>query len=231
MYTELEVIIYICIALDYACGSGGDCLPLQPDGLCFLPNTIQAHASYAFNSYYQRRARAPGSCDFAGTATIATSDPSIIYNFSLHFHFCFSVDQCDLIFILWICFCLCRLWILCVPFFCKVWPFSVWFYSVTNIILLLKKSWYYSLKFVEYLKSFLFFLTNNKSVARNVFLIRLLILILYGMKSFILLSVVCRAHLQLVKVKPTVFLDDEVPHQGTTNHKQSFLRLFIHQSI
>ncbi|KAG5029461.1 hypothetical protein AAZX31_05G143600 [Glycine max] len=63
-------------ALDYACGSGGDCLPLQPDGLCFLPNTIQAHASYAFNSYYQRRARAPGSCDFAGTATIATSDPS-----------------------------------------------------------------------------------------------------------------------------------------------------------
>lgn len=124
-------------ALDYACGSGGDCLPLQPDGLCFLPNTIQAHASYAFNSYYQRRARAPGSCDFAGTATIATSDPSIIYNFSLHFHFCFSVDQCDLIFILWICFCLCRLWILCVPFFCKVWPFSL-FLILYCIILLLK---------------------------------------------------------------------------------------------
>ncbi|WVZ23348.1 hypothetical protein V8G54_001892 [Vigna mungo] len=63
-------------ALDYACGAGADCLPLQAEGLCFLPNTIQAHASYAFNSYYQRRARAPGSCDFAGTATIATSDPS-----------------------------------------------------------------------------------------------------------------------------------------------------------
>ncbi|KAK7359269.1 hypothetical protein VNO77_01222 [Canavalia gladiata] len=63
-------------ALDYACGSGADCLSLQPDGLCFLPNTIQAHTSYAFNSYYQRRARAPGSCDFAGTATIAQSDPS-----------------------------------------------------------------------------------------------------------------------------------------------------------
>jgi len=64
-------------ALDYACGAGADCLPLQSEGLCFLPNTIQAHASYAFNSYYQRRARAPGSCDFAGTGTIATSDPSI----------------------------------------------------------------------------------------------------------------------------------------------------------
>ncbi|XP_027918513.1 PLASMODESMATA CALLOSE-BINDING PROTEIN 3-like [Vigna unguiculata] len=63
-------------ALDYACGAGADCLPLQAEGLCFLPNTIQAHSSYAFNSYYQRRARAPGSCDFAGTATIATSDPS-----------------------------------------------------------------------------------------------------------------------------------------------------------
>ncbi|XP_012572298.1 PLASMODESMATA CALLOSE-BINDING PROTEIN 1-like isoform X2 [Cicer arietinum] len=53
-------------ALDYACGAGADCLPLQPDGLCFLPNTIQAHASYAFNSYYQKSSRAPGSCDFSG---------------------------------------------------------------------------------------------------------------------------------------------------------------------
>ncbi|KAK7318945.1 hypothetical protein RJT34_03654 [Clitoria ternatea] len=63
-------------ALDYACGAGADCLPLQSEGLCFLPNTIQAHASYAFNSFYQKKARAPGSCDFAGTATIAQSDPS-----------------------------------------------------------------------------------------------------------------------------------------------------------
>ncbi|TYI06276.1 hypothetical protein ES332_A10G147300v1 [Gossypium tomentosum] len=63
-------------ALDYACASGADCTPLQSDGLCFLPNTIQAHASYAFNSYYQRRAMAPGSCDFAGTATVAKTDPS-----------------------------------------------------------------------------------------------------------------------------------------------------------
>ncbi|KAK5841064.1 hypothetical protein PVK06_009972 [Gossypium arboreum] len=47
-------------ALDYACASGADCTPIQSNGLCFLPNTIQAHASYAYNSYYQRRAKAPG---------------------------------------------------------------------------------------------------------------------------------------------------------------------------
>lgn len=63
-------------ALDYACNAGADCAPLQPSGLCFLPNTIQAHASYAYNSYYMRRFMAPGSCDFSGTATFAKTDPS-----------------------------------------------------------------------------------------------------------------------------------------------------------
>ncbi|KAL4561125.1 hypothetical protein LXL04_033287 [Taraxacum kok-saghyz] len=63
-------------ALDYACAAGADCAPIQQNGLCFLPNTIQAHASYAFNSYYMRRSMAAGSCEFGGTATIAKTDPS-----------------------------------------------------------------------------------------------------------------------------------------------------------
>ncbi|XP_044487516.1 PLASMODESMATA CALLOSE-BINDING PROTEIN 3-like [Mangifera indica] len=63
-------------ALDFACGAGADCNPILPNGLCYLPNTIQAHASYAFNSYFQRKGMAPGSCDFNGTATVAITDPS-----------------------------------------------------------------------------------------------------------------------------------------------------------
>ncbi|KAJ0094001.1 hypothetical protein Patl1_25997 [Pistacia atlantica] len=85
---EAQGTVYWCVArsdatnqalqtaLDYACGAGADCTPVLPNGLCYLPNTMQAHASYAFNSYFQRKGMAPGSCDFSGTATVARSDPS-----------------------------------------------------------------------------------------------------------------------------------------------------------
>ncbi|GKV29489.1 hypothetical protein SLEP1_g38416 [Rubroshorea leprosula] len=63
-------------AVNYACAAGADCDSIQPNGKCFLPNTLYAHASYAFNSYFQRSKVAGGTCEFGGTAMLVTVDPS-----------------------------------------------------------------------------------------------------------------------------------------------------------
>ncbi|XP_022986428.1 glucan endo-1,3-beta-glucosidase [Cucurbita maxima] len=64
-------------AMDYACGQGGaDCREISADGDCFHPDTLVAHASYAFNSYWQKNKRSGGTCSFGGTAMIISSDPS-----------------------------------------------------------------------------------------------------------------------------------------------------------
>ncbi|XP_059666440.1 glucan endo-1,3-beta-glucosidase 12-like [Cornus florida] len=62
--------------LDYACGEGGaDCRPIQEGSTCYHPDTTEAHASYAFNSYYQKMARKSGSCYFGGAAYVVTQPP------------------------------------------------------------------------------------------------------------------------------------------------------------
>lgn len=68
-------------ALDYACGEGGaDCLEITtPQGNCYNPDTLVAHASYAFNSYWQKHKRIGGTCDFGGTAMLIHSDPSFLH--------------------------------------------------------------------------------------------------------------------------------------------------------
>ena len=69
--------------LDYACGAGADCNPIHSNGPCYNPNTVKAHCDYAVNSYFQKKGQGPGTCDFAGTATPVTTDPSkppIVFN-------------------------------------------------------------------------------------------------------------------------------------------------------
>ena len=96
-------------ALNYACGAGADCDPIQPNGSCYNPNTVESHASYAFNSFYQKNKQASGTCVFAGSAHVITIDPSM--NIDIQHDYCFLLNICFItycihigLYILWITF-------------------------------------------------------------------------------------------------------------------------------
>ncbi|EPS67629.1 glycosyl hydrolase family protein 17, partial [Genlisea aurea] len=63
-------------AMNWACGNGGDCRSIGENGPCYLPNTVGDHASYAFNSYYQKFKHMGGSCYFLAAAMLTSLDPS-----------------------------------------------------------------------------------------------------------------------------------------------------------
>uniref|UniRef100_A0A0A8Y3H0 Uncharacterized protein n=1 Tax=Arundo donax TaxID=35708 RepID=A0A0A8Y3H0_ARUDO len=66
-------------AMDYACSQDGvDCQEIAAGGSCFYPDNIASHASYAFNSYWQKMKQIGGSCNFGGTAVLINSDPSYL---------------------------------------------------------------------------------------------------------------------------------------------------------
>ncbi|EPS59066.1 hypothetical protein M569_15744, partial [Genlisea aurea] len=62
--------------LDYACGQGIDCGPIQPGGACFEPAAVASHAAYAMNLLYQTEGRNPWNCDFRQTAAVTDTNPS-----------------------------------------------------------------------------------------------------------------------------------------------------------
>jgi exo-beta-1,3-glucanase (GH17 family) len=63
--------------INWACGQGkANCSAIQQGQACYLPNTFQNHASYAYNSYFFLTAGNKASCDFNATATITSTNPS-----------------------------------------------------------------------------------------------------------------------------------------------------------
>ncbi|KAJ0963422.1 hypothetical protein J5N97_028544 [Dioscorea zingiberensis] len=80
-------------AMDFACGEGGaECEEIKPNGRCYFPDNVVAHASYAFNSYWQKWKHTGGTCSFDGTALLINSDPSMVTINPSLFLLCFLIN-------------------------------------------------------------------------------------------------------------------------------------------
>eukprot|EP01125_Pyxidicula_operculata_P008480 TRINITY_DN2842_c0_g1_i1.p1 TRINITY_DN2842_c0_g1~~TRINITY_DN2842_c0_g1_i1.p1 ORF type:complete len:179 (-),score=6.14 TRINITY_DN2842_c0_g1_i1:62-598(-) len=55
-------------ALEYLCGVM-DCSPISPNGLFYYPDTIEAHAAWAINVWFQKY-RTSASCNFKNSAEV-----------------------------------------------------------------------------------------------------------------------------------------------------------------
>jgi hypothetical protein len=65
--------------IDFACGQEGvDCAAIRPGGVCYEPDTLQGHAAYAMNLYFQSNGQHAFDCDFGQTGVLTTADPSKI---------------------------------------------------------------------------------------------------------------------------------------------------------
>jgi hypothetical protein len=51
---------------------------IKPNNSCYLPNTVRDHASYAFNSCWQKYKKHGGSCYFNATAMVTDLNPSML---------------------------------------------------------------------------------------------------------------------------------------------------------
>ncbi|KAE8669268.1 hypothetical protein F3Y22_tig00112249pilonHSYRG00152 [Hibiscus syriacus] len=63
-------------ALDFACGQGIDCGPIQPGAVCGDPPTVRSRAAFAMNSYYRSHESNPSFCDFNGIGRVISENPS-----------------------------------------------------------------------------------------------------------------------------------------------------------
>lgn len=77
--------------IDYVCGLGLDCGPIQEGGMCFDPNTVRAHAAYAMNLYYQVMGSYEYDCDFEHSGALTDVDPSKSHIYSFFFFFFFLI--------------------------------------------------------------------------------------------------------------------------------------------